>query len=79
VSTQQFPPYISRTTKHHDGARFGTAVYLLEGEEVAEEAQALYGLQWREQQEAAEGHRWVVRMLTEGKVSALEEFRAQTA
>lgn len=78
VSTQQLPPYISWTAKQHDGARFGTAVYPLEGEEVAEEAQALYGLQWRGQQEAQEGHRWVVQMLSEGKLEALAEFRAQT-
>ena len=78
VSTQQFPPYISWAAKQHNGVRFGTAVYPLEGEEVAEEAPALYGLQWRAHQEAQEGHRWVVQMLSEGKFEALEEFRAQT-
>ena len=77
VSTQQFPPYITQAAKQHDRARFGTAVYPLEGEEVAEEAQALYGLQWREQQEAEKGHRWVIQMLSEGQLDALEEFRAQ--
>lgn len=78
VSTQQFPPYIARAAKQRDGARFGTAVYLLEGEDVAEEAQPLYGLQWREQAEAEKGHRWVIEMLSQGKLDALEEFRAQT-
>jgi hypothetical protein len=78
ISTQQYPPYLVRAAKKQDGARFGTAVYALEGEEVAEEAQALYGLQWPQQQEAETGHRWVVDTLRQGKFAELEQYRAQT-
>ena len=78
ISTQQYPPYLVRAAKQQDGARFGTAVYALEGEEVAEEADALYGLQWPQQQEAEAGHRWVVETLRQGKLSELEKYRAQT-
>lgn len=76
VSTQQFPPYILRRAKH--GARFGTAVYPLEGRDVADEAQAVYGLQWHQQQEAEEGHRWVVDLLRSGNFADLEPFRASS-
>ncbi len=77
VSTQQYPPYLVRVAKQQDGAQFGTAVYAIEGEEVAEEARAMYGLQWPQQQEAQEGHRWVVDMLRQGKFAELEKYRAQ--
>jgi hypothetical protein len=78
VSTQQYPPYLSLKAKRHGGAQFGTAVYLLlGGEEVAEDAQALYGMQWRVQADAEEGHRWVVELLREGKQEELEDFRAR--
>ncbi len=76
ISTQQYPPYLVRAAKQQDGARFGTAVYALEGEEVVEEAQALYGLQWPQQQEAEAGHRWVVDTLRQGKFAELEKYRA---
>ena len=76
ISTQQYPPYLVRAAKQQDGARFGTAVYALEGEEVAEEAQAVYGLQWPQQQEAQAGHRWVVDTLRQGKFAELEKYRA---
>lgn len=77
ISTQQYPPYIVRTAKRQDGARFGTAVYALEGDEVAEEAQALYGLQWPQQQEAQAGHGWVIEMLRQGRFAELERYRAK--
>jgi hypothetical protein len=78
VSTQQYPPYLSSKARRHGGAQFGTAVYLLlGGEEVAEDAQALYGMQWRVQADAEEGHRWVVELLREGKQEELEDFRAR--
>jgi len=77
VSTQPYPPYVSLKARRRGGAQFGTAVYPLEGEEVAEDTQALYGMQWRAQQDAAEGHRWVVQLLREGKLEELEDFRAR--
>jgi len=77
VSTQQYPPYLSFKAKRNGGAQFGTAVYPLSGEEVAEDARALYGMQWRVQQDAEEGHRWVVQLLREGKLEELEDFRAR--
>jgi hypothetical protein len=77
VSTQQYPPYVSRLTRRAGGAQFGTAVYPLEGDEVAEDAQALYGMQWREQRDAEEGHRWVVHTLREGDWAELEDFRVR--
>lgn len=77
VSTQQYPPYLVRAAKQQDGARFGTAVYALEEEEIAEEAQAMYGMQWPQQKQAQEGHRWVVEMLREGKFAELEKYRVQ--
>jgi hypothetical protein len=78
VSTQQYPPYLSLKARRHGGAQFGTAVYLLlGGEEVAEDARALYGMQWRVQADAEEGHRWVVELLREGKQEELEDFRAR--
>ena len=77
VSTQQYPPYISFKAKRNGGAQFGTAVYPLHGEEVAEDAQALYGMQWQARQDAEEGHRWVVQFLREGKLEELEDFRAR--
>lgn len=76
VSTRQFPPYIARRARGQAGARFGTAVYPLQGEEVAEEARAVYGLQWHQRQEAEDGHRWVVDLLRSGNVAELEPFRA---
>lgn len=76
VSTQPYPPYVSFKARRNGGAQFGTAVYPLEGEEVAEDTQALYGMQWRVQQDAEEGHRWVVQLLREGKLEELEDFRA---
>jgi hypothetical protein len=78
VSTQQYPPYISLKAKRSGNAQFGTAVYPLQGEDVADDAQALYGMQWRERQDAEEGHRWVVQILHEGRLKELEEFRAPT-
>lgn len=77
VSTQQYPPYLIRQAKKRGGMQFGTGVYTLleEEDEVAEEAQALYGLQWRERQEAEEGHQWVVQVLSEGRLTELEGFR----
>jgi hypothetical protein len=77
VSTQQYPPYLSLKARHNGGAQFGTAVYPLHGDEVAEDAQALYGMQWRVQRDAEEGHRWVVQTLREGKLAELEDFRAE--
>ena len=77
VSTQPYPPYVSLKARRRGGAQFGTAVYSLEGEEVAEDIQALYGMQWRGQQDAEEGHRWVVQLLREGKLEELEDFRAR--
>ncbi len=77
VSTQQYPPYISLKAKRGGGAQFGTAVYPLHGEEVAEDARPLYGMQWRAARDAEAGHRWVVQMLREGKFGELEAFRAQ--
>jgi len=77
VSTQPYPPYVSLKARRSGGAQFGTAVYSLEGEEVAEDIQALYGMQWRGQQDAEEGHRWVVQLLREGKLEELEDFRAR--
>lgn len=76
VSTQQYPPYLSRTATRESGARFGTAVYPLVGEEIADDAQPLYGMQWRVARDAEAGHRWVVHMLQEGKFEELEAFRA---
>jgi len=78
VFTQQYPPYLSFKAKRSDGARFGTAVYPLHGEEVAEDAQALYGMQWRAPQDAEAGHRWVVQLLREGRLKELADFRART-
>ena len=77
VSTQQYPPYVARQAKKQGGMRFGTAVYALtdDGQEVAEEAQALYGLQWREPAEARKGHEWVKQVLQEGRLSELAGFR----
>ena len=77
VSTQQYPPYLCLQAKKRGGMQFGTGVYtLLEEEgEVAEEAQAVYGLQWRERQEAQEGHQWVVQVLSEGRLTELGGFR----
>lgn len=77
VSTQQYPPYLARGARTQDGMRFGTAVYAVTdgGREVAENAQALYGLQWQESHKAREGHEWVVRVLREGRDSELEGFR----
>jgi hypothetical protein len=77
VSTQQYPPYMARPARRAGGAQFGTAVYPLEGEEVADDAQALYGMQWREQRDAEEGHRWVVHTLREGQWAELEDFRVR--
>jgi hypothetical protein len=77
VSTQQYPPYLSFKAKRYGGAQFGTAVYPLDKEEVTEDARALYGMQWRIEQDAEAGHRWVVQLLREGKLEELEEFRAQ--
>jgi hypothetical protein len=77
VSTQQYPPYLALKAKQNDGARFGTAVYPLDSDEVADDAQALYGMQWRAQQDAEEGHRWVVQLIRDGRLEDLEEFRAQ--
>lgn len=76
VSTQQYPPYISRKAKRENGARFGTAVYPLVGEEIADDVLPLYGMQWRIARDAEEGHRWVVHMLREGKFEELQAFRA---
>ena len=77
VSTQRYPPYLVRQTKRQGGMQFGTAVYAIHAahQEVAEEAQAVYGLQWREHQEALEGHQWVVHVLRQGRLSELEGFR----
>ncbi len=77
VLTQQYPPYLVRQAKKQGGMQFGTAVYavLETDQEVAEDAQASYGLQWRERQEAQEGHQWVVQILSEGRLSELEGFR----
>ena len=77
VSTQQYPPYLVRQAKRQGGMQFGTAVYALPepDQEVDEEAQAVYGLQWREHDEAHEGHQWVVHVLSEGRLSELEGFR----
>jgi hypothetical protein len=78
VSTQQYPPYLALRARRHGGAQFGTAVYPLSGgEEVAEDVQALYGMQWRARTDAEEGHRWVVQVLREGKQEELEDFRAR--
>ena len=77
VSTQQYPPYLSFKARRNGSAQFGTAVYPLHGDEVAEDTQALYGMQWRVQRDAEEGHRWVVQALRDGKLAELEEFRAQ--
>lgn len=77
VSTQQYPPYLSLKARRTGGAQFGTAVYPVHGEEVADDAQALYGMQWREQRDAEEGHRWVVQILGEGKFAELVECRPQ--
>lgn len=78
VSTQPYPPYLSLKARRTGGARFGTAVYPLHGDEVAEDAQALYGMQWRQQHDAEEGHRWVVQILREGKLAELEDFCARS-
>lgn len=78
VSTQPYPPYLSLKARRTGGARFGTAVYPLHGDEVAEDAQALYGMQWRQQHDAEEGHHWVVQTLREGKLAELEDFRAHS-
>jgi len=78
ISTQPYPPYLSLKARRTGGARFGTAVYPLHGDEVAEDAQALYGMQWRQQHDAEEGHRWVVQTLREGKLAELEDFRARS-
>ena len=77
VSTQRYPPYLVRQAKRQGGMQFGTAVYAVHAadQEVAEEAQAVYGLQWREHQEAQEGHQWVVHVLQQGDLSELEGFR----
>ena len=77
VSTQRYPPYLVRQSKRQGGMQFGTAVYAVHGadQEVAEDAQAEYGLQWREHQEAREGHQWVVQVLGQGRLSELEGFR----
>lgn len=77
VSTQRYPPYLVRQAKKQGGMQFGTAVYAVHAadQEVAEEAQAVYGLQWKELQEALEGHQWVVRVLRQGHLSELEGFR----
>ena len=77
ISTQQYPPYLALRAKRQGGAQFGTAVYPLSGEEVAEGTQALYGMQWRARADAEEGHRWVVQLLREGKQEELADFRAQ--
>ncbi len=78
VSTQPYPPYLSLKARRQGGAQFGTAVYpFLGGKEVTEDAQALYGMQWRVREDAEEGHRWVVQLLREGKQEELEDFRAQ--
>ena len=77
VSTRQYPPYMSLKARRNGGARFGTAVYPLHDDEVAEDAQALYGMQWRARGDAEEGHRWIVQTLSEGKLEELEDFRAQ--
>ena len=78
VSTQPYPPYLSLKARRSGGAQFGTAVYPLHGSEVAEDAQALYGMQWRRHYDAEEGHRWVVQTLREGKLAELEDFRARS-
>lgn len=78
VSTQPYPPYLSLKARRTGGARFGTAVYPLHGDEVAEDAQALYGMQWRQQHDAEEGHHWVVQTLRESKLAELEDFRAHS-
>ncbi len=77
VSTQPYPPYLVRQAKRQGGMQFGTAVYAVHAadQEVAEEAQAVYGLQWKERQEAQEGHQWVVQVLRQGRLSELEGFR----
>jgi hypothetical protein len=77
VSTQQYPPYLSLKARRDNGARFGTAVYPLHGDEVADDVQALYGMQWRSLHDAEAGHRWVVQTLREGKLGELEDFRAR--
>ena len=38
----------------------------------------VYGLQWHQQQEAEEGHRWVVDLLRSGNFADLEPFRASS-
>lgn len=77
VSTQRYPPYLVRQARKQGGMQFGTAVYAVHGagHEVAEDAQAVYGVQWREHQEAQEGHQWVVQVLSEGRLSELAGFR----
>jgi hypothetical protein len=77
VFTQQYPPYLSLKTKRNSGAQFGTAVYLLHGNEASEDAQALYGMQWQRRHEAEEGHRWIVQTLCAGRLRELEDFRVQ--
>jgi hypothetical protein len=77
VSTQQYPPYVSLKVQRGSGARFGTAVYRLQGEEIADDVHPLYGMQWRVARDAKEGHRWVVHILQEGKFEQLEAFRVE--
>lgn len=77
VSTQQYPPYISLKAWRRNDAQFGTAIYPLSGDEIAEDAQALYGMQWRTRRDAEEGHRWVIQTVCEGKMAELKDFRTQ--
>lgn len=76
VSTQPYPPYLAYTARRAGGAQFGSAIYSLTGVEVAEDAHALYGMQWRARRDAEEGHRWIVRTIREGQMGELEDFRA---
>lgn len=76
VSTQPYPPYLSLKARRSNGAQFGTAIYPLDGDEVAEDARALYGMQWRTWHDAEEGHKWVIQTVREGKMEELADFRA---
>ena len=57
--------------------RYGSAVYQIPvvGEDLPEDSEATFGMQWREHDEAQQGHQWLVNVVDQGRFSELEPFK----
>ena len=77
VSTQQYPPYLARQKRKEGSMRYGSAVYQIPvvGEDLPEDSEARFGMQWREHDEARQGHQWLVNVIGQGRFSELEPFK----